>query len=141
MPELLRTLVGRLRAIVANRRRARRKRVRVACSVSLHDPKTATAAAPSTRRASSLECHTRDLSATGIALIAPSIRINDHYLTGTTLRLVLDHPAGALEIIAQPVRYEQLPPEADEVGYLIGVHIISMSDEDRARYEQHLTRP
>lgn len=136
---MLRTLVGRLRAVAANRRRAPRKRVRLACSVSLHDPKAATAAAgPSTRRASSLECHTRDLSATGIALVAPSIRINDRYLTGTTLRLLLDHPAGPLEIIAQPVRYEQLPPDADEVGYLIGLHIVSMSDEDRARYRERL---
>jgi hypothetical protein len=141
MPELLRTLVGRLRAVVANRRHAPRKRLRLACSVSLHDPKaTTTTAAPSTRRAPSLECHTRDLSATGMALVAPSIRINDHYLTGTTLRLLLEHPAGTLEIIARPVRYEQLPPDSDETGYLIGVHIISLSDDDRARYEQHLTR-
>jgi hypothetical protein len=138
MPEMLRTLVGRLRAIAANRRRAPRKRVRLACSVSLHDPKAATSPGPSTRRASSLECHTRDLSATGMALVAPSIRINDRYLTGTTLRLLLDHPAGTLEIIAQPVRYEQLPPDADEAGYLIGVHIISMSDADRARYQERL---
>jgi hypothetical protein len=137
MPEMLRTLVGRLRAIVANRRRAPRKRVRLACSVSLHDPK-ATANTASSRRAPSLECHTRDLSATGIALVAPSIRINDRYLTGTTLRLLLDHPAGALEIIAQPVRYEQLPPDSDETGYMIGVHIISMSDDDRARYQERL---
>jgi hypothetical protein len=137
MPEMLRTLVGRLRAIVANRRHAPRKRLRLACSVSIHDPKT-TANAASSRHAPSLECHTRDLSATGIALVAPSIRINDRYLTGTTLRLLLDHPAGALEIIAQPVRYEQLPPDSDEVGYMIGVHIISMSDEDRARYQERL---
>jgi hypothetical protein len=137
MPEMLRTLVGRLRAVVANRRHAPRKRLRLACSVSIHDPKT-TANAASSRRAPSLECHARDLSATGIALVAPSIRINDRYLTGTTLRLLLDHPAGALEIIAQPVRYEQLPPDSDETGYMIGIHIISMSDEDRARYQERL---
>ncbi|MDT7542465.1 MAG: hypothetical protein QOE33_2369 [Acidobacteriota bacterium] len=140
MSELIRTIVGRLRAVVANRRHEPRKGLRLVCSVSLHDPKAKATASASTRRAPSLECHTRDLSATGLALVAPSIRVNDRYLTNTTLRLLLEHPAGTLEIIAQPVRYEQLPPDSDETGYLIGVHIISMSDDDRIRYEQHLTR-
>lgn len=137
MPELLRTLAGRLRAVVANRRRAERRRVRLACSVSLHDPK-ANAAAP-TRNAPSLQCHTRDLSTTGIALVAPAIRVGGRYLTESVLRLLIEHPAGAIEIVVQPVRYEQLAPDSDETGYLIGARIVSASDEDRARYESYLT--
>ena len=138
MPELLRTLVGRLRAVAANRRRAPRKRLRLACSVSLHDPKTMAVTTGPPRRAPSLQCHTCDLSTTGIAIITPAIRIGDRYLTDSTLRVLLEHPAGVIELTVRPVRYEQLPPDADETGYLIGVHILSISDDDRARYDQHL---
>ncbi len=135
MPELLRTVVGRLREFVADRRSAPRRRVRLACSVSLHDPK---AGAPQARPAPSLECHTRDLSATGLSLVAPAIRVGGRYLTESALRLRLEHRAGAIEIVAQTVHYEPLPPEADETGYHIGLRIVSMSDEDRARYADYL---
>jgi hypothetical protein len=135
MPELLRTLAAHLRTVLANRRRAPRKRLRLPCAVSLHDPRVR-ANAP--RRAPALEVYTRDLSSTGIAIVAPAIRIGDRYLTDSILRLLLEHPAGSMEIVAQPVRYEQLPPEGEETGYLIGVHIISMSDTDRALYDEHL---
>jgi hypothetical protein len=135
MPELLRHLAGHLRALVANRRASPRKQLRLRCAVSLHDTRPDAAA----RRAPSLEVYTRDLSSTGIALVAPAIRINDRYLTDATLRLLLEHPAGSMEIVAQPVRYEQLPPEGEETGYLIGVRITSMSDADRTRYDEHLS--
>lgn len=137
MSELLRNIVGRLRAVVANRRRAPRKRLRLPCVVALHDPKVAAAS----RRTSSLEAHTRDLSATGIALVTPAIRIGDRYLTNSTLRLTLELPAGTITILAASVRYEQLPPDShdsDETGYIIGVRILEMSEEDRARYEEYL---
>lgn len=134
MPELLRNIVGHLRAVVANRRRAPRKNLRLPCTVSLHDAK----ANVPTRR--SLAAHTRDLSSTGIALVSPTIRIGDRYLTDSTLRLMLEHPTGAMTILAASVRYEQLPDDLDETGYIIGVRIIEMSDEDRARYEEYLRR-
>jgi hypothetical protein len=136
VPELLRNIVGRLRAVVANRRSAPRKSLRLPCAVSFHDTKTAAAS----RRASALAAHTRDLSSTGIALVAPTIRIGERYLTDSTLRLTLEHPTGTIVVLAASVRYEQLPPDADETGYIIGVRIIEMSDEDRARYDDHLRR-
>jgi hypothetical protein len=134
MPELLRNIAGRLRAVVANRRASPRLAARLPCLVSLHEPRPSA----KSRRPATLEAHTRDLSATGVALIAPAIRINDRYLTGSTLLLRLEHPAGRMEMIVQSVRYEQLPPEGEEEGYLIGVRIVEMSDEDRARYDAHL---
>lgn len=144
MPELLRTIAGRLRAFVADRRSAPRFRVRVACSVSLHDPKADASRAPKAnaaqaRPAPSLECRTRDLSATGLSVVAPAIRIGGRYLTESTLRLRLEHKAGAVEIVAQTVHYDPLPPDSDETGYLIGLRIVSMSDEDRARYADYLS--
>jgi hypothetical protein len=134
MPELMRNLVGRLRAVVANRRISPRRSLRLPCSISIHDPKLKDAA----RRAPSLEAYTRDLSATGIALVAPAIRIGERYLNESTLLVSLEHPSGRMEILAAAVRYEQLPPDGEEKGYLIGARIVEMSGEDRARFEEHL---
>jgi hypothetical protein len=39
-----------------------------------------------------------------------------------------------------PVRYEQLEREGTATGYLIGVHIAGLSDEDRARFEDYLSK-
>ena len=132
--ELLRDLASRLRAVVANRRRAPRKRLRLPCTVSLHDPQ----ASGANRRVPSLEAYTRDLSASGIAVITPAVRIGERYITASTLRLRLEHPSGHVELLAEPVRYEQLPSESEETGYLVGVRIVEMGDADRTRYEGYL---
>jgi hypothetical protein len=136
--ELLRNLAGRLRAVVANRRASPRRAARLPCIVSFHDPR----ASEKSRRPPTLQAHTRDLSATGVAIVAPAIRINDRYLTDSTLLLRLEHPAGLMEMVVQSVRYERLAPEGEEgggeEGYLVGVRIVEMREEDRASYEAHL---
>lgn len=137
MSEFLRSIVTSLRARVADRRSAPRRRLRLPCAVSVHDAKLDAEQAP---RAPRLEAFTRDLSSTGIGLVAPAVRIGDRYLTDSTLRLVLEHPTGPLELTATAVRYEQLEDAAGEHGYLIGLRITSMSADDRARYEGHLEK-
>jgi len=134
--EFLRSIVTRLRARVADRRVATRRALRLPCVVFIHDPKSD--AAQTDRRAPRLEAFTRDLSRTGIGLVAPAVRVGERYLTDSALRLVLEHPTGPLELTATPVRYEQLEDAAGEHGYLIGLRITAMSDADRARYERHL---
>jgi len=136
MPEFLRSIVTQLRARVADRRRAPRHSLRLPCTVFIHDPKFD--AAQTNRRAPRLEAFTRDLSRTGIGLVAPAVRIGERYLTDFQLRLVLEHPTGPLELTASTVRYERLEETAGERGYLIGLRITSMSDADRTRYERHL---
>ena len=135
MPELLRSFVARMRGYVADRRRAPRFPLRVPCRVSLHDPGGAGA-----RPAPQLEGHTRDISARGLALVLPAVRVGGRYLTGADvlLRVVLEHPAGPLELLAAPVHYDQLSAEGDEQGFLIGVKIKTWSAADRARYEAQL---
>jgi PilZ domain-containing protein len=139
MSEYLRSIVTRLRARVADRRSAPRRILRLPCTVFIHDPRLD--AAQTDRRAPRLEAFTRDLSRTGIGLVAPAVRIGERYLTDSPLRLVLEHPTGPLELTASPVRYEQLEDSAGERGYLIGLRITAMSDADRARYERHLEKP
>src|SRR5918911_1371009 len=138
MPERLRSIVTRLRAYVADRRRSPRFRVRLTCTVSLHEPDDARRA--TTQTAQTVTGYTRDLSASGLALVLPAVRVGERYLTaaGTTLRIQLAHPTGALELLATPVHYDQLEGEAEDKGFLVGVRIVEMSEQNRARYEAHL---
>jgi hypothetical protein len=139
MPELLRSIIARLRTVAGNRRRARRYRVRLGVHISLLGVKSSAESAQS-RRPLEVEGHTRDLSTTGLALIVPTIRAGEHYLTGEGRRLLvtLDHPQGPLLLQAVPVRYEQLDESDAETGYLVGALITEMSDADRARFNAYL---
>ncbi|HZG50642.1 MAG TPA: PilZ domain-containing protein [Pyrinomonadaceae bacterium] len=139
MPELLRSMVARMRVYIGNRRRARRHRLSVSFNVSIFDPKLSR---EQLEHAPYLEGATSDLSASGLGLVVPAIRINDRYLTapGQTLHLILELSDGRAELRVAPVRYEQLEREGAAVGYLIGVRIEEMSDADRARFEDYLSR-
>ena len=79
--------------------------------------------------------HTRNISETGLAFIVPTLRIGDRFahVIGSQLRITLYLPSGHVEIRATPVRYEQLPPGDPERGYLIGVRIVEMSDDEWVR--------
>jgi hypothetical protein len=133
MPELMRSIVARLHRFIGDRRRAPRVSLRVPLTLSLPGVRVH---ANGARRAPSLEGFTRDVSATGLALILPAIRIGEHYLTGEgrILRITLEFPDGPLQLDATPVRYERLDESDPEKGYLVGVQIIEISDHDRARF-------
>jgi hypothetical protein len=136
MPELMRAIVARLHRYIGNRRRAPRHRMRLRFTLSLPDvpPK----ANGGRSRSPVLEGYTRDASATGLALILPAIRIGEQYLMGEgrNLRLTLEFPTAPIQMDVTPVRYERLDEDETEKGYLVGVQIADMSDDDRARYNQ-----
>ena len=138
MSELMRAIAARLHRYIGDRRRAPRRRLRLPFSLSLLDaPPNANGAR---RRSPTLEGYTRDVSATGLALILPAIRIGEHYLIGEgrNLRLIIEFPTGPLQVDVTPVRYERLGEDETEKGYLVGVQIIEMSDQDRARYDEEI---
>jgi hypothetical protein len=138
MPEVMRSIVARMRIYFGNRRRARRYRGSVPFNVSIFDRKLTR---EQLEHAPYLEGTTSDLSASGLALIVPAIRINDRYLTAPdqTLHILLEFPSGQVEMQVAPVRYEQLDRErAPQGGYLIGVRIAEMSDDARARFNEYL---
>lgn len=130
-------MVARMRVYIGNRRRARRYRRSVHFSVSIFDAKLSR---EQLEHAPYLEGDTSDLSESGLGLIVPAIRINDRYLTATdqTLHLLLELPSGRVEMRVAPVRYEQLERAGAASGYLIGVRIAGMSDDDRARFADYL---
>lgn len=137
MPELIRSIVGRLREFAGDRRHAYRRRTSLPLSVSLvHSLGQANGRRP----VPALKGHTWDISPTGLALIVPAIRIGEHYLAGEDrrLRIVLDLPSGPLQLVAAPVRYEPLDENEGEPGYVIGARIIEISPDDLERLTLYL---
>jgi hypothetical protein len=137
MAEFTRAIVARLRQYLGDRRRSKRHNVRLRFRVSL--------AAPAknlngTKRIASLDGHTLDLSEHGLALIVPAITLGEHHLVGEnrSLNVELELPGGPVEIDVAPVRYESLQEHKTETGYLIGVKIMGMSEEDRIRYADYV---
>ena len=135
MPEHVRNLVGRIRAALADRRRAPRKPLRLACTVTVNDPH---APAAPRRAAPSLGGVTHDASSSGLALVLPTVHVEGHYLTDAELTVRLGLPDGGLELRVRPVRYERLPPDAADTGYLIGARITDIDAAARARLEKLL---
>ena len=75
MPERLRSLATKLRAFVGNRRHARRFDVRLDVEILLqevHNGKIKIVRAPP------VSGITRDISADGLSLVVPSIRVEEH---------------------------------------------------------------
>jgi PilZ domain len=134
MSELPRRIVSRLRRFVGNRRHSKRVRARLSFTLSLSDPRVSS---NGHRRLPSLDGHTLDVSATGLALLVPAIRIGGHYLAGEDrkLHIKLDLPAGPIEMMVATVRYES---SEDDGGYLIGARIVEMSVTDRASFDKYL---
>ncbi|HEX8338269.1 MAG TPA: PilZ domain-containing protein [Pyrinomonadaceae bacterium] len=135
MPELIRTIASRLREIVGNRRRAPRRRVRLAVFVSLLD------STPGATPAAGVAGHTRDVSESGLGLVLPAIRLGGRYLVGegVTLRLTLKLGAQSARLYGTPVRYERLEEEQDGQngpGFLVGVRLTE--DGDRALLADYL---
>lgn len=130
MPELIRSIVGRLREFAGDRRHAYRRRLKLPVTISVHH---LTGQLNGRRPVPAMQGHTRDISSTGVGLIVPAIRIGEHYLTGEDrlLRIVLELPSGPIQLIVAPVRYEPLGDDEDEQGFVIGARITDISAQDR----------
>lgn len=83
---------------------------------------------------------TRNISETGIAFIVPTLRIGDDFARaiGSPLQITLYLPSGHVEIRATPVRYEPLSTSSSERGYLIGVQITEMADDEWVRMVEYV---
>lgn len=87
-----------------------------------------------------LECRTRDLSESGIGLVAGSIYVGYTCVVdeGRALHLRLALPAGGIEMEGTAAHYIRLDSGGDDPLYLIGLRIISMSKKDRTLYRNYL---
>jgi hypothetical protein len=127
MPEHLRKIANRLRELVADRRRAPRYRVSLPVSVSLLD-------AEASAQPALVQGRTHDVSAEGIGVILPHVRVGDRYLVGdsVTLRVTLKLPEGYARLYGTPVRHEKLDAAGPETGFLVGIRLTDTDERDRA---------
>ncbi|HEU4596836.1 MAG TPA: PilZ domain-containing protein [Pyrinomonadaceae bacterium] len=133
MPERLRTITRRLREFIGNRRRAPRRRLRLAVAVSLLD-------AGGSAHPATLSGHTRDVSESGLGVVLPAIRVGERYLVGEghTLRVILKLPEAHARLYGTPVRYERLEADQPDTGYLVGIRLTETADEDYAAFAEYL---
>ena len=134
MPELVRSVVSRVRVYFKDRRQAPRLRVRLLFAVSIHRAGNGNG---SGRRAQGLMGHTRDISCNGLALLVPQVHVDGHHLAADGRELEVRLEMGSSEpirMVVMPRRYERL--EDAELGctYVIGVRIVRMDEADRMRY-------
>lgn len=136
MPELIRTVVSRVRTYLKDRRQAPRLAIRLPLTVSLHQRMNANGP----HQTQALKGYTRDMSMNGLALLLPRVHLNGHHLAaeGRELQIQIDLPTGPISIRIMPLRYEQLEAAESSCGYLIGAKIVEMSDADRCRYAEFL---
>ena len=96
-------------------------------------PSTPEAEANSTAHESSeIIGETRNLSETGLAVSVASNHIDDRYfnVVGSTLELILNLPAGTIQIRATPKWCQWSTDDKTPKSYLIGLRITEMSDEE-----------
>jgi len=86
--------------------------------------------------------HAIDLSAHGLALNLPAIQIDERYCNESNkLTVSLQLPAGALEFAVAPVRCVPLDANDKGRGYLMGVRIIDIADQERFDEYLHTLSP
>lgn len=88
----------------------------------------------------SLRGRTRDVSETGIGVVAASIYVGFDCVVdaGRTLLVTLEAPRGSIELTATTVHYTRLGAGDEGAAYLLGLRIIEINDEHRALYAELL---
>jgi c-di-GMP-binding flagellar brake protein YcgR len=138
MASLIRFVGNKINAIAGAHFCAPRRRAELRLKVAMVE------AGSRSRRSCTTTFHgyTRDISATGVAILLPIARISDELLNQSqrSLRIVLELATGAIEADAALVRYEPalVNDGRTKMGCLIGAQILKMRADDRERFDQHL---
>ena len=139
MPELVRSVVSRVRVFFNDRRQSPRLRARVMFNVAI---RRVANGRPARRKPPTLKGHTRDLSERGIGLLVPQVHLDGHHLAaeGRELELQLEVGGGApISMLVMPHRYERLDETEMGCNYLIGARIVTIDEADRTRYLKFVT--
>lgn len=140
MPEIIRSIANRLREFMGNRRRAPRYRTHLEVGLALSVRLSGAKASAQRSEELKLAGYTRDVSESGLAIIVPAIRIGGQYITdgNRTLQITLKLPDGIINLQCTPARYSPLDEDATDTGYLIGVQIERMTEDDRTLFKAYL---
>ena len=87
-----------------------------------------------------LHCRTRDVSETGVGLVANSIYLGYTCIVdeGRALLLKLELASGPVEMETTAAHYLRLDAGARETTYLIGLRITSIAEDQHAIYKSFL---
>jgi hypothetical protein len=137
-----RSFLAWLRENVADRRRSPRRGIRFAARV----PAVVTLleaggeSASEVNRAASVTGETRDLGPSGLTVRVVRVRVGGRYLTDAEFHLGvrLELPAGEVSLLARAVRFEQTTEEGGATGYLLGLRIVKVTEDDFALYSGFL---
>ena len=137
VPGALKRLPSDKEEFPSNKRRAPRRSARLPVSVSVMEVE---AISGGLRYSPELTGHTRVLNQFGMAIILPTIQVQNYNFADTNRRLLLKlHlPSGAMHLHVNPVNSQQLTGTGANAGWLIGVRITKISDDDRKRLIQFL---
>jgi len=134
MPEVIRSVVSRVRVFFKDRRQSPRLRVRLPFAVSIHRENELNGAR---KRAQTLRGYTRDLSQDGLGLLVSQVHLDGHHLAAggreLDVELELDRD-NSVSMRVMPQRYERLEESDSGCTYLIGAGIVSLAETDRVRY-------
>ena len=123
-----------------DRRRAFRRHIQRAARLVFATAPSDLSVADSAQPTPTVIGHTRDISATGLSLIVPGIHESDGRFYGvrSQVRINLSLPKATIDIEVRPVRYEWLGEHEGKRSYLIGAHIVRMSEDDRTKFNDYL---
>jgi hypothetical protein len=137
VPGALKRLPSTSEKFPDNKRRAHRRSVRLPLSVSVMEVE---AVSGGLRYSPELAGHTRVINQFGMAIILPTVQIQNYNFADTNRRLLLKlHlPAGAIHLHVNPVNSQRLTGAGANAGWVIGARITKISDEDRERLARFL---
>ena len=140
MPEVIRSVVSRVRVFFKDRRQSPRLRVRLPFAVSIHRENELNGAR---KRAQTLRGYTRDISQDGLGLLVSQVHLDGHHLAAggreLDVELELDRNT-SISMRVMPRRYERLEEAESGCTYLIGAGIVSLAEADRSRYLEFVAK-
>ena len=137
IPEVMNSIVRRLYDSLVNRIHVRQSGMGLPLTVSLLDSETGT---PGAQHVPAMPGYLRDISKTGLSIVVPPVHSGNRYPIGSryTLRIIIEHPNGAINIKATPVRYDWLDESQSERRHLIGARISQLTRSDRRTLVQYI---
>jgi hypothetical protein len=91
-------------------------------------------------RGPSVAGETRDLGLSGLTLRVDRVRVGGQYLTDAEhhLGVRLELPAGEVTLLAKAVRFEHLSEVGGESGYILGLRILKVREDDIELYSAYM---